>query len=210
MIRKAQECDTEGYLDLFFTDFLPRERVIAACGESTVTEDEKLREETRARLRKWEGVQVLVTVNKSDNAVVGYAFNIYVDKNEVSHRHKPRESVIFDFLQKMEEDQNVFANLTNKCGLELCMLTVQEAHCGKGIARKLVEATVELAKEKKLSFVEAVPTSPATLHLFESLGFQTITEMRLLDYLLDDGKPAFPLASPTDSARYVVKLLEHN
>lgn len=46
----------------------------------------------------------------------------------------------------------------------------------------------------------------ATCHLFESLGFKTIREMKMADFTLD-GKPAFPYAKPDDVTRLTIKTL---
>ena len=43
-----------------------------------------------------------------------------------------------------------------------------------------------------------------TCHLFESLGFETKKEMKLVDYKID-GESVFPHAKPDDITRFCIK-----
>ena len=89
-------------------------------------------------------------------------------------------------------------------------LGVKEEFGRRGIARKLTEETIQLSRQRNVDFVQSFPTSPGTLHLFEQFGFETLSEMKLVDHFLD-GQPGFPFAeSPDDFARYVVKKLWWN
>ena len=86
-------------------------------------------------------------------------------------------------------------------------LGVKEEFGRRGIARRLTEETIRLSRQRNADFVQSFPTSPGTLHLFEQLGFETLSEMKLVDHFLD-GQPGFPFAqSADDFARYVAKIL---
>ena len=109
----------------------------------------------------------------------------------------PEDRVIWSFLEYLEKDYNAFEKLGVESGMELVFLCVAEDLKGMGLARRLTEETIALARRHKLSFIKSNPTTPATHHLFHSVGFQKIREMSLQDFNIDGG-PGFPHAEPDD------------
>lgn len=90
--------------------------------------------------------------------------------------------------------------------MELVFLCVHPDYCGRGLARILTERTIAVAREQGMPFLKSNPACPATVHLYESLGFDTISQSTLVDFQLD-GKPGFPNAKPDDKVRLSVKRL---
>ena len=111
------------------------------------------------------------------------------------------------YLKRLQVDHDVFEQHQFKKGLDIYYLGVKEDYVRRGIARRLTEKTIALSRERQLDFIQSFPTSPGTLHLFHQLGFETLSQMKLVDHFFDDGQPAFPLAEPDDFARFVVKTL---
>lgn len=220
--RQPKESEFKSILEFIDKDFLPRERLSIACGlrrnqDSSKVDDHSIQQEhddepyEDDRFIPWllDGVS-LIAVDKEDGTLAGVAVNFVVrkDHHEVAGNDKVPERLkaLLQFIEKLEEGHNLFNELNTDKGLDLRFLGVKEKYSRQGIARKLTEESLEIAKKQKLKFVQSIPTSPATLHLFESLGFKTRSEKRCIDSHTEDGKPSFPYADPEDIARYVVKI----
>jgi len=108
----------------------------------------------------------------------------------------PEDRVIWSFLEHLEKDYNAFEKLGVERGMELVFLCVAEEFLGLGLARRLTEETIALARRHKLPFIKSNPTTPATHHLFQSVGFQKICQMSLQDFNLDGLN--FPFADEDD------------
>ena len=90
--------------------------------------------------------------------------------------------------------------------MELVFLCVHPDYSGRGLARRLTERTIGIGRERGMPFIKSNPACPATCHLFESLGFSTISQMNLVDFQFE-GQPGFPNAKPQDMTRLAVKTL---
>jgi len=132
---------------------------------------------------------------------VGIALNCLLEKSNETLMDfsclATEDRVIWSFLEHLEEDYNAFEKLGVERGMELVFLCVSEEFLGLGLARLLTEETIALARRNKFPFIKSNPTTPATHHIFESVGFQKICQMSLKDFNLD-GKPGFPYAEQDD------------
>lgn len=129
----------------------------------------------------------------------------------MDNRNRGQRAIVTAF-ERLEKDVDVFQKYSVTEGLELSYLGVREGYEGRGLARQLTQRTVDEAQRRGLQFVQSVPTCSATIGLFERMGFETLSEISFVDHFIVDGEPfspgpAFPLARPDDSARFVVKLL---
>lgn len=217
-IRKPEKCDYGRILEFIEQDFLPRECLSVVSGryDTSITGAQDTNSsKSDDRFLSWleDGVS-LIALDKKDETLAGIAVNFVAKKSD--HEIEEDEDVvkmprylsnILKFIKELEEGHSPFEELGVEQGMDLRFLGVKEKYAGQGIARKLTEATIELAKELKLPFVQSIPTSPATIHLFESLGFKTKSEIKCKGYLSNDGSPCFPLAGETDRSRFVVKVL---
>ena len=210
IIRKAEESDYQAILEFIYEDFLPRELLSIVSGNVSNI-NQSARDD---RFMHWllDGVS-LIAVDTEDQTLAGIAVNFVTKKEDheggnCNSSQIPRPlSAVLKFIEKLEEGHNIFEELNTTRGMDLRFLGVKEKYSGKGIASKLTEHTLELAKDCGLKFVQSIPTSPATLHLFEKLGFETRSELKCQEFYMDDGLPAFPHASSSDKSRYVVKIL---
>ena len=189
-------------IDFIYSDFYPRERLQYVAGLTASTYF-NLVDEIVGYLNQ--GVS-LVAVDTCTDQLVGIAVNcILTEMDAYDHPTTiPGQRAILTYLQRLQCGHNLFDRFRK--GLEIYYLGVGQQFCLRGWARKLSEQTIEIARQHGADFVQSFPTSPGTLHLFDSLGFDTLAEMKLIDHIVD-GAPGFPLALPSDFARYVVKTL---
>lgn len=218
IVRKAEESDYQDILKFIDEDFMHRERLAIVSGlvsQSTLgnNKDENAHEPDE-RFISWLSDKVsLIAVDKKDQTLAGIAVN-FIAKREDHDQEKTSSvkiplalSAVLKFIEKLEDGHNMFVELDTDQGMDLRFLGVKEKYSGKGIARKLTVASIEIAKSLNLKFIQSIPTSKATLHLFEDLGFETRSEMKCQDFYLNDGSTGFPYATPSDVSRFVVKIL---
>ncbi len=108
------------------------------------------------------------------------------------------------------EIYDVFQDTGATAGVEICMLGVAQRMEGRGLAQRLVAATLDLAGRRGLGFVKSNPSAAATFRVFEKLGFRLVTRRAMLEYWpgRDDDEPQpFPHAGPDDYSGLVVKTL---
>lgn len=205
-ISVPQEFQYEAVGQFLFEDFLQRERCCVTSGLTSELADIKdgAKEEI---LHSFQENLSLIVVDQEDQSIAGVCINVKADQSDaeedVSKFPKSRQTIM-KFAATLKNGYT--KEFENSSGLHLWMLGVREIHSGKGLARKLTERTIELAKQQGMTFVESLATAPATLHLFESMGFETKSEMKFLDFLVD-GTPGFPHATSSDLARFTVKKL---
>ena len=195
--------------DFLFKEFFPRESLAMSSGLDKEP-DFKFGEQMKEWLR--EDIS-FIAIDSSTDQIVGICLNYILEKRQSnssptdeSSSVGPTLNRIFSFLSHLEEGYDAYEQLGAQRGMELLFLCVKEGYGGRGIARKLTENAIELARTKQLEFIQSNPTTGATRHLFEVLGFETISEMKLVDFTIN-GKPGFPFASDQDITRFVVKKL---
>ena len=205
-ISVAQESQFEAVGDFLYEDFLQRERCCVTSGLSGEMTRDSDGGVILSALK--EGLS-LIAIDQEDQSIAGVAINVIVNDSEDEDISKlPRShQAIIQFAASLKDSYKVSRESSNSQSLHLWMLGVREIHCGKGLARKLTEKTIELAQQHEMGFIESLATAPATLHLFGIMGFETKSEMKLQDFITDDGTPGFPRATSTDTARFTVKCL---
>jgi len=194
------------FLDLVYQEFFPREVLAIASGLGTKTNPGTIQ-----RFTEWlhQNYSIAVVDPKTDR-IVAVVLNCLVDKGQSVIDHSalaPEDQVIWNFLDGLDAGYDIFENLKVDNGLELVFLCVHPDYIGKGLARLLTEETISLARSRGVPFIKSNPTTPATCHLFESLGFETVNEKRLVAHLLENGQPGFPYAKPEHVVRLTVKKL---
>ncbi|XP_012348903.1 dopamine N-acetyltransferase isoform X2 [Apis florea] len=91
--------------------------------------------------------------------------------------------------------------------LEIRIMSVDSNWRGKGVAKALVEKTLEIGKEKGLQICRVDCSSYFSGKLCARLGFEQIYELNYADYVDEDGNPIFSPAFPhTAIVTYIKKL----
>ncbi|CDW53551.1 putative atp synthase f1 delta subunit [Trichuris trichiura] len=90
--------------------------------------------------------------------------------------------------------------------MEMEILSVHRNLTGRGLAKKLVVASIELAKNRGCAFASTIATNIASQQLFSKLGFETLYTLMHKDYMDNQGRQIFDCGSnPTDCAKLMVK-----
>ena len=205
-IEKVQPNRYEEFVDFIYEHFFPYERLAIASGM-----DKKPDLKVRPAYLSWlaDGLSLAVVENTTDR-IVAIALNFILRQSDSSPSQdealNDENRIIWNLLDDLEKDYDIFQQFNTNRGLELLFLGVHQQHCGKGLAKKLTEKTLELAKEAGFTFVKSNPTAKATSHIFEILGFETINEMKVKDFYINQ-QPAFPYAAEDDIVQLSVKRL---
>lgn len=205
------ETHYEAIGNFLFQDYLQRERCCVTSGLSAEMAEKGL--DMKSNVSReiisalQEGLTLIAVENKDEEEIAGVAINVKAKDDtdsDISKFPRSRQAIV-KFVEQLKEGHDI----TNECsgeGLYLWMLGVRQTHCGKGLARRLTQKTIELAQQKNMSFVSSIASSDETVHLFEAMGFETKSEMKFQDFTVDN-IPGFPHATSSDKARFTVKIL---
>ncbi|XP_011875954.1 PREDICTED: dopamine N-acetyltransferase-like isoform X2 [Vollenhovia emeryi] len=114
---------------------------------------------------------------------------------------------ILRLLHHIDKGVNMGGQFRNCNVMEIKILSVDTSWRGKGIAKTLMEKSIEIAKEQGFHYARADCTSFFSGKVCARLGFEAIYNLNYNDYVDEDGKPIFSPASPhTAAITYVKKL----
>ncbi|XP_046824196.1 arylalkylamine N-acetyltransferase 1-like isoform X1 [Vespa crabro] len=113
---------------------------------------------------------------------------------------------ILRFLHYIDKRVNV-GKFQDQNILEIRIISVDTNWRGKGIAKALIEKTIEIAKEHNFQAIRVDCTSMFSGKLCERFGFETIDQVKYSDYVDENGKPIFTPAPPHMAANSYIKRL---
>ena len=207
VISSFEESQFNAVKDFVVQDYVQRERCCVTSGLAQEIEDyhDLVNMDLHQMLDQGHS---FVALNKSDQSVAGIAISTHTEVEYKAKEHIPQCPKPFQaismYCDALKDKLEIKLSLAN--GLYFKMLGVGRAHGGKGLGRRLTEKIVESAQQKGFSYVEGIPTAPETRHLFESLGFETKSEIKFRDFFIDDnGTSGFPHATSQDFGRFTVK-----
>ena len=191
------------FIDFIDKEFWPRETLAKSTGLDN-TPDLKFHQQVETYLREGSS---FVAIDSRTDQIIGICLNYIMDKSN-PHATIASETemlgTVLSFVDQIEGSYNVYQELGVERGMELFLLGVKEEYGGRGIGRKLMEKTIELAHSMKLDFIVGTATAKITGHLFPALGFKPINMMKPIDFFID-GKLVFPCASDQDICTFHVK-----
>ncbi|XP_078038321.1 arylalkylamine N-acetyltransferase 1 isoform X1 [Augochlora pura] len=119
----------------------------------------------------------------------------------------PKFKKILRLLNYVDRNVNRDEQLRSLNTLEIRIISVDTNWRGKGIAKALLEKTMEIGKEKGFHIIRADCSSFYSGKLCARLGFEQIYELPYAEYVDEEGKPVFSPALPhAGVVTYIKKL----
>ena len=205
-IERVQPSRYEEFVDFIYENFFPYERLAIASGL-----DKKPNFKARPTYLSWlaDGLSLAVVDNTTDR-IVAIVLNFILRQSDSSpsqdEEMNDENRDIWLLLDELEKGYDIFQQFNTDRGFELVFLCVHQQYCGRGLAKKLTEETIEIARQAGLTFIKSNPSVKATSHIFESLGFETINEKKLSGFCINQ-RLCFPHATTDDFVRLSVKKL---
>ncbi|KFD53108.1 hypothetical protein M514_17217 [Trichuris suis] len=114
--------------------------------------------------------------------------------------YSPTFLKISSFLSIVKDhlDPSILANANFY--MEVTLLSVSPKSTGRGLAKKLIEASLERAKQLQCAFVLAVATGFKSQTLFAKCGFESVYTVPYKDYLDSSGKQLFECRNSEDES----------
>ncbi|XP_019698696.2 dopamine N-acetyltransferase isoform X1 [Harpegnathos saltator] len=114
---------------------------------------------------------------------------------------------ILRLLHHVDRRVNAGGQFRDQNIMEIRIISVDTNWRGQGIAKALIEKTVEIAKEQGFHYARADCSSMFSGKLCARLGFNAVYKLDYSDYVDESGKAVFSPASPhTTMTTYVKKL----
>ncbi|XP_011341168.1 dopamine N-acetyltransferase isoform X2 [Ooceraea biroi] len=114
---------------------------------------------------------------------------------------------ILKLLHYIDKNVNVGERFRDLSVLEIRIISVDTNWRGKGIAKGLIDKSMEVAKAQGFHYVRADCTSQFSGKLCARMGFNAIYELDYKDYVEEDGKQIFSPAFPHTTAVTYMKQL---
>lgn len=148
------------FMSFIYSDFFPREPLALASGLASKTNDG-----TIASFKQWlhDGLSLMVVDPDSDKIVAGTLSSLFSKQEPLFDDYScmaDEDRCIWQFLDHLKEGYDVFEELGVDQGMELVFVCVAESHVGRGLARRLTEETIQIAKSRGLPFIKSYPASP--------------------------------------------------
>lgn len=149
-----------------------------------------------------------VAVLDDPGRVLGVSINDLVSPNNEELHHPTVQPSVKSILSCIRQLQKS-SSLKDQRGMSIFYLAVRDRFSGRGLGRRLVQQSMDLARERQLGFLQSFSIGPdgASSRLFDELGFVGLEGVKLAGQRQADGSPAFPHAGPDDILRLVVKTL---
>lgn len=179
------------FVDFFYVEFFPREPMALASGLA-----ENTNPDTIDSFVEWVNQDLsLAVIDSETDEIVAGVLNCTLNKSPSPFASdyscmQPEDRCIWMFLDNLEKDCDLFAEMGTNSGMELLFLCVKSGFEKRGFARCLTEATIDLAKQRNFGFIKTNPTTPGnndllntcelnrTLHLLQ----QRVIYLKPLDF----------------------------
>lgn len=205
-IRRLSSADYNEVYALMMTAFLPDEPMNRAVGLSVRDSHELFCEFIDDALR--DGIS-FVAIN-SKKRIVGFRLNEIMQRDSMAHPPIP-----IQYPQRMMFLVNLLGELSSgffdlvpesmKKVLKLLVIAVDRDFRGAGVARKLMDATIKLAREENFDAILTTATAIRTQTLFTHMGFETLRVIQYDGYTASNGELIFQkIAENEKEARLMV------
>ncbi|KAJ1524776.1 hypothetical protein ONE63_009652 [Megalurothrips usitatus] len=206
-IPEARFEDVIGHLRCSFFADEPLNRSVQLCERGQPHRE--LEEHARQTLR--DGLSVMA-LDEATGRVAGVALNGVLwpgDLDEAQSKLAGMDDVkfrrIFGLLYSVNKRLDLFAAYGVDRIFECRILSVDHHYRGRGLARSLLQRSIDAAKEAGFQIMKGDATGLFSQRAAASMGFQTLHELLYEEYKDDGGEIAFPTESPHKSLKIMVK-----
>jgi len=155
----------------------------------------------------------LIAVSRNGRRILGFSGNRVMtpSRNENIAQRKiytePSYNIILEFHFKVEDSADIWKETGADRAMCICHLGVDPAAKGRGIGRRLMEASRHLARSQGYPLLYIVCTSHYSAKIARAIGMQCVYSLPYAEYKDKDGSPVFTPPQPhTGVAVFVQKL----
>ena len=155
----------------------------------------------------------LIAVSRNGRRILGFCGNTVKTpkRNENITQQtlymEPPYNIIVEFCNKIEDSADIWKETGADRAMHICHLAVDPAVKGRGIGRRLMEASRHLARSEGYPLLYVLCTSYYSAKTARAMGMQCVYSLPYAEYKDKDGNPVFTLPQPhTDVAVFVQKL----
>lgn len=121
----------------------------------------------------------------------------------------PKFKKILKLLHHVHENSKIADKFPNQKVLEVGIISVDSNWRGKGVAKALIEKSIEICKIKDFDLIRVDCSSAITGKLCQRLCFQPVYELNYSDYVDEAGSPIFSPAEPHKAMVTYVKKIKN-
>jgi ribosomal protein S18 acetylase RimI-like enzyme len=155
----------------------------------------------------------LIAVSRNGRRILGFCGNTVITPNRTENimqrtiYNEPSYNIILEFYCKIEDSADIWIKTGADLAMSICHLGVDPAEGGRGIGRRLMEASRHLARSEGYPLLHIVCTSYYSAKIARAIGMQCVYSLPYAEYKDKDGNPVFTPQQPhTDVAVFVQKL----
>ncbi|PNF20604.1 hypothetical protein B7P43_G04266 [Cryptotermes secundus] len=157
-----------------------------------------------------------MAVHTDTGQVIGVALNGIQHPGDIAAAQAKLETMadvkfrrIFDLLYGVNRSLDLFKQHGVDRIFECRILSVDKRFRGRGLARELLQRSVVTARESGFKVFKEDATGFFSQRVAESLGLQTVRQIRYSDYMAEDtGEVVFKMPAPHDTLKIMVKILQ--
>ncbi|XP_062559972.1 uncharacterized protein LOC134224578 isoform X1 [Armigeres subalbatus] len=158
---------------------------------------------------------VSIMAISNDGDIAGVALNgILYGNSDIEHSRDKLNDIqdesfkkIFKLLYEQNLKINLFKQFDVEKIFEIRILSVDSKFRGKGLAKKLLEKSEELALDRGFQVLKTDATGAFSQRVVSSLGFVTKSEINYIDYLDDNGEQVFLVEPPHEKLKIMCKVI---
>ena len=155
----------------------------------------------------------LIAVSRNGRRILGFCGNEVITPNtdenipQLKMYTEPPYNIILEFHCKIEDSADIWKETGADRAMCIRHLGVDPAVRGRGIGRRLMEASRHLARSEGYPILYTVCTSYYSAKIARAIGMQCVYSLPYAEYKDKDGNPVFTPSQPhTEGAVFVQKL----
>ncbi|PAA77143.1 hypothetical protein BOX15_Mlig013705g1 [Macrostomum lignano] len=197
--RTATPADAEPVWKLMATQFHPRTALCPFLGMDFPADVEFDRLDVLNILD--EGVSLLVE-DPATGQVIGARLSSIERREDGNQKHPlvadpeqaakyPKYSIIFRMFDQLTGDIDLFQRYNADTVMAFKFLVVSDSHAGRGIAKRLVQFSLEVAKDWQLQVTSVITGNKYSERIYDGLKFDRLNVLHIPDFVdpVDGSRP---------------------